>query len=122
MGSFTVTTKSYVPGIAIKAIGPSKDGSWSIQVQRTNYAEVQKLRQIAVVSLVPADVVDPDRQVLRNLVVVPDGCETIEVCVGPTTIKTDTSNDYLGMEVRSQGHSGSDVPFREALILEPLHI
>jgi hypothetical protein len=117
MSSFNVVAQSYVPGVTINAIGPAKDGSWSIQVARTNFAEEAELGQIATVFLVPAEIVDPTKPTVRNIAVIPGSCSDVQVFVGPCTLTTTDSHDFLGLEVRSTETSGDNSAFQEPFII-----
>ena len=120
MGSFKVIAQSYVLGITITAIEHVKDGSWSLQVNRTNFAEEDKLGPIATVTLVPAQIVDPDKQHPRNMVEVPETCSEVLVYVGAGTIATDESRDLLGMVVLDAANTGPDDIPLDTVVLGPL--
>ena len=117
MRSFDVIAQSFVPGITVRTFGPQKDGSWSIQVSRTNFAEPVEMGQIMTVTLVPAEIADPTKPTNRNVAVIPESCNDVLVSVGPGTLTTDDSFDFLGLEVRNAKKSGNNSAFREAFIL-----
>lgn len=117
MRSFNVTAQSFVPGISIQTMNHANDGSWSLLVIRENFVPEEMLGLIVTVTLVPIEIIGPDKPLQRNSIAIPESCTEVLVFIGTGIIETDKSRDFLGMEVLSAGKSEDSASFRESLIL-----
>lgn len=114
MGSFSVTARSFVSGIKVQAIGPAKDGSWTIHATRDNYVEAEQLNSaVATIALVPAENFAGNSSNNRRAVSIPEACSTVIVSVGIGTIATDETCEFLGIEIKNDSKEGDNSRFSE---------